>query len=277
GCRRIILARELSLKEIREIHEKADVELEVFVHGAMCLAYAGRCILSAYFTGRGANRGECTQPCRWSYTLTEENRPDDPLLLTEEEEGSYILSSKDLNMLEHIPALIEAGIHGLKVEGRMKGTHYVATVTRVYREAIDRYLRQPQKFTLDPAWEEELSKVSHRPYHTGFYFGRPEQVDPMEKERYRQRCTLAAVVLEYDREEEIALIEQRNYFEKGEELEVFGPDGKPFRFMVEKIFNLAGNEVDAASHPREHLRIPVAGKVAPMDILRKYLPRSGTE
>ena len=273
GCRRLILARELSLEEIREIRKKVDVELEVFVHGAMCLAYSGRCILSSYFTGRGANRGECTQPCRWNYILAEENRLDDPLLIAEEGCGSYILSSRDLNMIEHIPELVDAGIDGFKIEGRMKGVHYVATVTRVYREAIDQYLNRSEGPTSDLDWKEELTKVSHRPYHTGFYFGRPEQVDPTSKERYRQRCTLAAVVRGYDRKEGMAFVEQRNHFLRGEELEAFGPSGKPYRFKVEKIFDLSGNELDAAPHPRQQLNIPVPGeKLAPLDILRKYLP-----
>ncbi|NLZ27333.1 MAG: U32 family peptidase, partial [Firmicutes bacterium] len=232
GCRRLILARELSLKEIREIRKKVDAELEVFVHGAMCLAYSGRCVLSSYFTGRGANRGECTQPCRWNYILMEENRPDDPLLIAEEGGGSYILSSRDLNMIEHIPELIDAGIHAFKIEGRMKGVHYVATVTRTYREAIDQYLNRSEGYTPDPDWKEELSKVSHRPYHTGFFFGCPEQVDPTSKERYLQRCTLAAVVHGYDRKRGMALVEQRNHFARGEELEAFGPHGKPHRFKV---------------------------------------------
>lgn len=269
GFKRIVPARELTLEEIRDIRDKADVELEVFVHGAMCLAYSGRCLLSAYYTGRSGNRGECTHPCRWGYTLWEKDRPGDPLVLSEEKGESYILSSRDLNMIRHIPHLVQAGVSAFKIEGRMKGLHYVATVTRAYRETIDAYFNAPGDYTFDPFWDDELEKISHRPYHTGFYFGKPQQVDPADKESYFARTLLAGVVLDYDHSRKTALVEQRNRFEQGEELEVFSTGGRPFSFKVGKIFNLSGEEVSAAPHPRQHLRIPVEQTLRPMDILRK--------
>lgn len=271
GCKRIVLARELTLEEIKEISQNVNLELEVFVHGAMCLAYSGRCILSSYYTGRSGNRGECTQPCRWSYELHEADRQGDPLLLTEEDGESFILSSRDLNMINYIPELVNSGVDALKIEGRMKGVHYVATVTRVYREALDRYSDSPAEFTVDSAWIDELEKVSHRPYHTGFFFGKPEQVDPADKSSYRRKCTLAGTVLEYDESDGVALIEQRNFFKNGDELEVFSSNGNPFRFRVEKIYDLSGEAVDAAPHPRQLLRIPVRETLHPGDILRKYV------
>lgn len=270
GVKRINLSRELTLEEIQEIGGKLDIELEAFVHGAMCVAYSGRCLLSAYFTGRGANRGECTHPCRWRYELYEETRPDNPLLLTEGEEGSVILSSKDLCMIGHIPEMVQSGVSGLKIEGRMKGTHYVATVTKVYRQALDRYLSDPQNYTFDPSWEKELQKISHRPYHTGFYFGKPEQVDPYAQQNYLKECVMAGVVLQYEKDTGTAVIEQRNRFEKGDTLEVFGPGKEPFRFEVKEMYDKDGMEIPAAPHPRQIVRIPVEQELSYLDILRKF-------
>jgi len=270
GFKRIVPARELTLSEIKQIKDNTDVELEVFVHGAMCMAYSGRCLLSAYFTGRGANRGECTHPCRWSYALVEEARPGDPLELVEEDGVSFILSSRDLNMIDHIPELVETGVDALKIEGRMKGLHYVATVAKVYRDALDHYFASPQDFAPDSKWQEELSKVSHRPYHTGFYFGMPEQVDPNETRHYLQPCLLAGVVLDYDSDSGMALVEQRNKFVAGESLEVLTPRGEPFTLHVRSLYDLDGNEVDAAPHPRQNLWLPVPRELKYLDLLRKY-------
>lgn len=271
GFKRIVPARELTLQEIREITDKTDAELEVFVHGAMCLAYSGRCLISAYYTGRSGNRGECTHPCRWGYTLWEKDRPGDPLVLEEEDGESFILSSRDLNMIRHVPELVEAGVSAFKVEGRMKGLHYVATVTRAYRETIDQYFKDPENYIFDSFREKELQKVSHRPYHTGFYFGKPEQVDPADKKSYFAGTLLAGIVLDYDHARGMALIEQRNRFEQGDELEVFSPRGKPFTFTANNMYDLTGAEVTAAPHPRQHLHIPVEKPLQPMDILRKYI------
>ncbi len=269
GVRRIVLSRELSLKEIEEISHKTDAELEVFVHGSMCMAYSGRCLLSAYFTGRGANRGECTHPCRWGYYLVEESRPEEPLEVVEEGGGSFIFSSRDLNMIDHIPELVFSGVKGLKIEGRMKGIHYVATVTRVYREALDRFAASSAgAYRPDPLWKEELTKVTHRPYHTGFYFGMPEQVDSAEKSSYRQQYLLAGVVLAYDRSRDMVLVEQRNKFAAGDELEVLTPQDKPFSFSVKQLFDAEGGEIESAPHPRQRLWIPAERQLKPLDLLR---------
>ncbi len=270
GIKRINLSRELSLEEIRQIRKKVDVELEAFIHGAMCVAYSGRCLLSAYFTGRGANRGECTQPCRWSYELFEESRPHDPVVLEEGKEGSFILSSRDLCMIRHIPEMVQAGVNGLKIEGRMKGIHYVATVTQVYRKALDRYFSCPESYQFNPAWEAELKKVSHRPYHTGFYFGRPQQVDPGDTESYQADCLMAGLVLDYEQDTGTAIVEQRNRFALGDILEAFGPQKEPFSFQVNQLYDQQGENITAAPHPRQIVRLPVEQELSYMDVIRKY-------
>jgi len=175
GASRIVLARELGLDEIRAIRDQIppEIELEGFVHGAMCMAYSGRCLLSNFLTGRGANQGECAQPCRWEYEIHEIKRPDQPLLLTEDGRGSYLMNSRDLCLIEHIPALLAAGLSSFKIEGRVKSAFYVATVVKAYREAIDQYLADPDHYAVDPAWLSDLAKTVHRPFDTGFYFSRP--------------------------------------------------------------------------------------------------------
>ncbi len=271
GFKRINLARELTLEEIKEIREKLPgVELETFVHGAMCMAYSGRCLLSAYFTGRGANLGECTHPCRWKYYLVEEYRPGEPLPVLEEEEGSYILSSRDLCMLAHLPELCRAGLDSLKIEGRMKTIHYVATVTRIYREALDSYALDPENYRELPYWKEELEKVSHRPYSTGFFYGSPLQVDPSTRQSYFKRCILAGVVLDYSPAEGRAWVEQRNNFGKGEELEVLRKSGEPFKIEVKQLFNEEGEEVERAPHPKQRLMVQVDVPLEKGDLLRLY-------
>ena len=271
GVKRIVPARELTLCEIEEIRRRVNVELEVFVHGAMCVAYSGRCLISAYLNGKSANRGECKQPCRWGYTLTENERPRDPLVIHEEEGESYILSSRDLNMIEFIPELIKSGIDAFKIEGRMKGIHYLATVVHAYRNTIDGYLADPEKYSFDPLWQEELNKVSHRPYHTGFFFGTPQQVDPNEKTSYFADTLLIGIVLDYDPITNMVIVEQRNNFKKGDILEVLSSLAKPFSFRVEKILRESGEEVDAAPHAQEVVSIPLNKELRPNDILRLKL------
>ncbi len=271
GVQRVNLSRELSLKEVREIRNRVGIELETFVHGAMCLAYSGRCLLSAYFTGRGANQGECTQSCRWTYELYEESRPNDPLIIKESKGGSLILSSRDLCMIRHLPELVQAGLNSLKIEGRMKGTHYVATVTKAYRQALDRYLANPENYTLEPSWEEELSKISHRPYHSGFYFGRPEQVPPDLRQDYLKKCVMTGLVLGYEKDAGMAIVEQRNPFFKGDMLEVFGPQREPFRFQVKAMYNEEGLKINSAPHAQQLIRIPVEQELEALDIIRKYV------
>ncbi len=277
GATRIIPARELTLDELTEIRRNVNIEIEVFVHGAMCIAYSGRCLISAYYNGKSANRGECKQPCRWGYRISENERPSDPMILNEEEEDSYILSSRDLNMISHIPDLITAGIDAFKIEGRMKGIHYLATVVRAYRKAIDSYIANPQDFSPDPHWEDELKKVSHRPYHTGFFFGTPQQVDPNEKTSYFADTLLVGVVLDYDHEKKMLIVEQRNNFKKSDILEVLSPDNEPFTFRVEKIINKSGEEVESAPHAQEIVSIPLNKELKADDILRLQLNKRKKE
>jgi len=274
GFKRINLARELTLEEIKQVRQQAPgVELETFLHGAMCMAYSGRCLLSSYLTGRGANQGECTQPCRWRY-LVEEYRPDEPLILEEDFRGSQILSSRDLCMIEHLPDLLSTGVQGLKIEGRMKTIHYVSTVTRVYRRALDLCKHSPESYQCKDDWKEELQKVSHRPYSTGFFYNTPMQVDPGEEESYHRKCILVGVVLDYDPATKAALVEQRNPFQVGDSLEVLNPREDPFTVEIQNIYNQEGEEVDRAPHPQQILKIPVQHPVAAHDLLRKYVEQA---
>jgi len=272
GFKRVNLARELTLEEIKEIREKIPgLELESFVHGAMCLAYSGRCVLSSYFTGRGANRGACTHPCRWQYHLVEDYRPGEPLPVIEDEEGTYILSSRDLCMLEYLPDLWRAGLDSLKIEGRMKTIHYVASVTKIYREALDSLERDPTEYRIFPRWKEELEKVSHRPYSTGFYFGSPLQVEPSSEKNYFKKCILAGVVLDYFSEQDCALVEQRNRFGVGDRLEVLTPGSEPFKIEVNRLYTVEGEEIEKAPHPQQRLILPVNVPLKKWDLLRIYI------
>lgn len=220
GVARIVLARELSLDEIKEIRERVGVELEIFVHGAMCIAYSGRCLLSNYLTGRDANRGDCAQSCRWRYALMEEKRPGEYLAVEEDGRGTYILGSRDLCLIEYIPELVRAGVDSFKIEGRMKSVNYVAGVVKAYREALDAYLRDPENYRFDPAWLEEISKVSHRRYTTGFLFGDPgPSGQHYEGEIYRRSHAFVGLVRDYDGSAGMALVEQRNRFAVGDEIE----------------------------------------------------------
>ncbi len=275
GVKRIVPARELTLEELKRISEESGIELEVFVHGAMCIAYSGRCLISAYFNAKSGNRGECKQPCRWGYRLTENQRPADSLILHEEDGESFILSSRDLNMIRHIPELIEAGISAFKIEGRMKGIHYLATVVRAYRETIDRYLADPDIFEYDTYWDKELDKVSHRPYHTGFFFGSPEQVGPDDKKSYSANSVMVGVVIGYDSVNNMATIEQRNRFMKGDILEVLSPKERGYNFEAEKITDFSGTEMESAPHAQQIIRVPVKKELYPLDILR--LPLNAEE
>jgi putative protease len=221
GVERVNLARELSLDQIRAIRRETELDLEVFVHGAMCMAYSGRCLLSAGLAGRSANQGNCSHTCRWGYALVEETRPGEYFPLEQDSRGSYILNSRDLCLVEHLPALLLAGVNSLKIEGRMKSRYYVASVTRVYRQALDRFLADPAGFRIDPLWREELGKVSHRPYDTGFLFADGDPKIHAEDSFYHRTHDFVGIVLE--KQGELALVEGRNRFFSGEELEVFGP------------------------------------------------------
>lgn len=271
GVKRIILARELSLKEIEEIHRRmAGVELEMFVHGAMCVSYSGRCLLSNYFTGRDANRGDCAQSCRWKYALMEEKRPGLFLPIREDDRGTYILSAGDLCLLRYIPELAAAGIDSFKIEGRMKSVHYVAGVVKAYREAIDGYYGG-ERAAWDPQYGlDELSKVSHRAFSTGFLFDRPGETEQVDSDGlYRREYSFIGLVKSYNPDTGMALVEQRNHFSLGDRIEIMTPVGKPFQQTIDRIYDQEGNAVSTAPHPQQLLEIPVTRQVSPYSLLRK--------
>ncbi|MTI81210.1 MAG: U32 family peptidase [Firmicutes bacterium] len=258
GVKRIVLARELSLPEISEIAEKVNVELEVFIHGAMCMAYSGRCLLSNYMTGRDANRGDCAQPCRWKYNLVEQKRPDQYFPVEEEDRGTYFMSSRDLSLIEHIPELIKAGVKSLKIEGRMKSVHYVTTVVKSYRQAIDSYFDDPKNYTFDPKWLDEISKVSHRDYTTGFILGQPGGEAQSDKSsQYRRDYRFVGVVRDYDHSTGMALVEQRNNFAVGDKVEVLQPQGENFTVIIKEIYNEKDQAQPNAPHPQQRIKLPM--------------------
>ena len=249
GAQRVVLARELSLKEIQEIDEKCQVELEAFVHGAMCISYSGRCLLSSYFTGRDGNRGACAQVCRWEFELKEKNRPGQSFDIAEDERGSYVLNSKDLCLIDYIPQLISGGIDSLKIEGRMKSVHYVATVVSVYRKAIDSYLADPEHYSVLPAWRQELEKISHRPYTDGFALQKPDNNGQVyTSSSYEQTHDFVGIVRSYDSETKRALIEQRNNIASGELIEVINPAGDIFPLQITDMRNDKNESINVAPH-----------------------------
>lgn len=258
GIQRIVLARELSWPEIQEIHERNDgMEIEAFVHGALCMSYSGRCLLSNYMTGRDANQGACAQACRWNYSLMEQKRPGEYFPVFEDERGSYIFNSKDICLLAQIPLLFKAGICSLKVEGRMKSAHYVATIIKVYREALDAFERDPDNWQVEEHWLREIGRVSHREYTTGFFLGDDFQdakvnLNSNENERSHD---FVGLVLGYDPSEKRLLIEQRNHFKKGELLEFVPPQGANFTAIAADLRNSQGESAAAAPHPQEHVSI----------------------
>lgn len=258
GIQRIVLARELSLAEIRQLKDQTPdtLELEAFVHGAMCISYSGRCLLSNFMVGRDANRGECTHPCRWNYQLVEEKRPGEYFPIEEDQHGSYIMNSKDLCMIEHIPELIEAGVNSFKIEGRNKSVFYVASVVRAYRNAIDAYVKDPANVQFDPAWMEEVSKASHRLYTKGFYFGNPgAEEQNYETSQYVRDYTFCGIVKSYDPATGLATIEQRNKLSLRDEIELFGPTGTPFVQRIDAMYNLEGEPISTAPHAQQIIQI----------------------
>ena len=271
GAKRVVSARELSLEEIREIRENIpeEMEIESFVHGAMCISYSGRCLLSNYFTGRDANQGECTHPCRWKYAVMEESRPGEYLPVYENERGTFIFNSRDLCMIEHIPELMEAGIDSFKIEGRMKTALYVATVARTYRKAIDDYLRSEEEYRNNLPWyRDEIAKCTYRQFTTGFYFGKPsEQAQIYDNNTYVSEYIYLGIVGAV-REDGLARIEQRNKFCTGDEIEIMKPDGRNIPVKVERILDEEGNEVESAPHPRQVLFLQLSAAPEQYDILR---------
>ena len=270
GAERVVLARELSIAEISEIDKKCDVELEVFVHGAMCISYSGRCYLSSYLTGRDGNRGECAQVCRWNYQLVEENRPDQAFPIEEDERGTYIMNSKDLCLLDLIPGLAEAGVDSLKIEGRMKSVHYVATVVSVYRKAIDDWYSNPGQFSIKSEWKDELEKVSHRPYFYGFAVNRPDENGQIyTTSSYVQTRDFVGIVTGYDKETNTAYIEQRNKMVVGEKLEVLMPDGTILDIVLDDMRDENGNLFDVANRVQQRFSIKSAINLQPYSLLRR--------
>ncbi|MEW6696403.1 MAG: peptidase U32 family protein [Bacillota bacterium] len=272
GVQRVVLARELSLEEIREIGAKVDIELEAFIHGAMCMSYSGRCLLSNFMTGRDANRGDCAQSCRWRYHLVEEKRPGQYFPVEEDARGTYFMSSKDLCLLEYLPRLAEAGVTGFKIEGRMKSIHYLATVVKTYRQALDRYLKNPTGFQVEPAWLEEIKKVSHREYTTGFLLGDQGSTATVEpgQQSYTRLAAFVGLVLGYDEPSGRIIVEQRNNFKAGESLEVLVPEGSNQTLTVTAIYNgETGEPMEAAPHPQQIIQLPAGKPLPPMSMLRR--------
>ncbi len=270
GARRIVLARELSLAEIREIRERVELELEAFIHGAMCISYSGRCLLSNYLTGRDANRGECAQPCRWRYSLAEEKRPGEYYPVLEDEQGTYIFNSKDLCLLPYIPDLAAAGLSSFKIEGRMKSVHYVATVAKVYREAIDSYAANPENYSVKPEWVEELDKISHRAYTTGFYFNNTTQQDQIYgTSSYTQTHDFVGLVKSYDAVTRMAVVEQRNNMKTGEEIEIAQPGYPNFNQIIQTMLDDQGSPITVAPHPQQIITMPMSRPVVPFAMLRR--------
>ena len=251
GATRVVLAREMSFREIAEFQKKIpeDLELEAFIHGAMCISYSGRCLLSNYMTGRDSNMGACAHPCRWNYKLVEETRPGEYMDVMENERGTFIFNSKDLCTIRHIPELVQSGIASLKIEGRVKTSYYVATVVGAYRREIDRYFEDPENYVFNEAEYEELCKVSHRPYTTGFYFGKPDENSQVyTSSSYIRDYDLIGIVQSYDEETGIATITQRNRFFKGDEIEIIQPMKPFFTQTIDCMTDENGNEIDMANH-----------------------------
>jgi len=270
GVKRIVLARELSMKEITELREKLpeSCEIEAFVHGSMCMAYSGRCLISNYMTGRDSNRGQCAQPCRYKYYLVEEKRPGEYFPVLEDDKGAYIMNSKDLCMIEYIPELIKAGITSFKIEGRMKSSYYVAAIVKAYREAVDAYLENPAEYKFERKWLDTAKKVSHRQYHTGFYFGEKEK-QVYSFSSYVRDYDIVGVVKSYDKEKGMAVIEQRNKVFEGDKVEILTPIGDAKEITLTDMRDLQGNKIDAAPQAQMIFTIKVAEELKEDDMIIK--------
>ena len=271
GASRVVSARELSLQELKELRAKipADLEIETFVHGAMCISYSGRCLLSNYFTGRDANQGACTPPSRWKYAVVEEIRPGEYMPVYENERGTYIFNSKDLCMIEHIPELIDAGIDSLKIEGRMKTALYVATVARTYRKALDDYQKDPELYRKNMPWYlDQISNCTYRQFTTGFFFGKPDSESQIyDSNTYIKEYTYLGIVGEV--KDGLIRIEQRNKFSVGETIEIMKPDGRNVEAKVVRIVNQDGEEQENAPHPKQILFVELSEQADVYDLLRR--------
>ena len=272
GAKRVVCARELSLAEIAEIRERVpeDLEIESFIHGAMCISYSGRCLLSNYLVGRDANQGACTHPCRWKYSIVEEKRPGEYMPVFENERGTYIFNSKDLCMVEHMDDILNSGIDSLKIEGRMKTALYVATVARTYRKAIDDYMEAPEKYKANMSWyQEQISNCTYRQFTTGFFYGKPdEHTQIYDNNTYVKEYTYLGYAEEVD-ENGFAHITQRNKFIVGEMIEIMKPDGRNITATVRAIYDEDGNSVESAPHPQQKLAVDLGTEIEKYDLLRR--------
>lgn len=272
GATRVVTGRELSMAEIAEIktHIPEELEIETFIHGAMCMSYSGRCLLSNYMTGRDANQGACTHPCRWKYYLVEESRPGEYMPVEENERGTYIFNSKDLCMIEHIPDIVHAGIDSLKIEGRMKTALYVATVTRTYRQALDDYYKDPAYYeSRIPYYMEEISKCIYRQYTTGFFYG-PTNHDTQiyDNNTYVKEYTYLGIVRSQN-EAGLYELEQRNKFSVGEQIEIMKPNGDNIQVKVLRITDEEGQEMESCPHPKQKIFVDMGMELQIFDLLRK--------
>ena len=259
GASRVVLARELSQAEIINIKNKTDVELEMFVHGAMCISYSGRCYLSHYLTGRDGNQGACTHSCRWKYNLVEEKRPGEYFEVAEDEYGAYVMNSKDLCLLPHLDKIIESGISSLKIEGRMKSVHYVAGIVKVYREAIDFNVEcGMQNAKLIEKWLDELDKVAHRPYTSGFFVHDDNGTMIHDSSKAKQSSIFLGIVREFDLTNNIATVEQRGKLEIGQQIEILQPKGENFSQMLTKMTDEDGNDIELAPHAQQIVKIKLS-------------------
>lgn len=272
GAKRVVSARELSLEEIRQIRERIpdDMEIESFIHGAMCISYSGRCLLSNFLTGRDANQGACTHPCRWNYALMEESRPGEYMPVFENERGTFIFNSKDLCMIEHIPDMIDAGIDSFKIEGRMKTALYVATVARTYRKAIDDYLESPEKYQENMPWYlEQIKSCTYRQFTTGFFYGKPsEETQIYDNNTYEKGYTYLGIAGPKN-ESGMYRLEQRNKFSVGETIEIMKPDGRNIEVTVRAMADEKGEAMESCPHPQQIFYVDLGVEVDEFDILRR--------
>lgn len=272
GAKRVVSARELSMDELRQLRANIpeDLEIETFIHGAMCISYSGRCLLSSYFTGRDANQGACTHPCRWKYAIMEETRPGEYLPVYENERGTYIFNSKDLCMIEHIPELVEAGIDSFKIEGRMKTALYVAVVTRTYRQAIDDYLKDEVLYrSRMDYYKEEIAKCTYRQFTTGFFFGKPDHDTQIyDNNTYIKAYTYLGLIGE-DRGDGFYGLEQRNKFSVGDAIEVMKPDGRDLEVTVQAMTDAEGTMIESCPHPKQKIFVNLGVELSPLDLLRR--------
>lgn len=272
GIPRVVLAREVSVAEIKEMKENVDIEIEAFIHGAMCISYSGRCVLSNHMTARDANRGGCAQSCRWKYDLFEDGTEDTdgPVDVSAENDELYTMSSQDLSMVEHLPDLLEIGVDSLKIEGRMKSIHYVATVVNVYRKIIDSYYEDPENYQLDPAWVDEIWKAAQRSLTTAFYYNEPTEKDQLYGKPDRlAKYDFAGLVLDYDEASQIATIQQRNSFAIGDEVEFFGPNFYHFKQTLTEIWDEFDEPIDRAKHAMMITKVKVDKPLSYYDMMRK--------